>query len=64
MEALDVIILIAGGWVAVTALAMTLLTAARRADEAGQASVQEPAGHWARMPRMPGAGASNFRVST
>ena len=71
MEALDFIVFVAGGWLAVIALAMILLTAASRADDAApeaaaaEAPALAPQEHSAakgRMPRMPVRRGSNLRV--
>ena len=70
MEALDFILLVAGGWIAVIALAMVLLTAARRADEsvpetAGEGSAFGRNGHPAgrgRMAERPGRRGSGLGV--
>jgi hypothetical protein len=71
MEALDFVVLVAGGWLAVIALAMTLLTAASRADEAAHetAAARDPrptdrSAPRAKLPRLSGANKSGFRVGS
>jgi hypothetical protein len=67
MEAFDFVVLAAGGWLALVALAMTLLTAASRADQSSHETVTaaEPESFdrtapRTKLPRLSGANRPAF----